>query len=88
MPSGKTILTALQKFFDYYPAARQHALETVWTEAERLDATNTAWLTVSRAYRPRFGWRVLLNGRDLGYMDPATALLNPGDEIAFFPPGR
>lgn len=75
----------LRKFFNYYPQVRPEALERVWQSEEREDAL---WVEVAPAYIPRYGWRMLLNGRDLSYNGGLTAPVYAGDELAIFPPGR
>lgn len=76
---------ALRKFFDYFPQARAVALERIWHSQEKPDSR---WVEVEPAYTPKGGWRVMFNGRDLSYTHGLKAMLNPGDEIAIFPPGR
>lgn len=80
------VAEALRKFFNYFPKARQEALEPVWRSVEPPDAS---WVEVHQAYVPRHAWRVLLNGRDLAY---AGGFYHPrlksGDVLALFPPGR
>jgi molybdopterin converting factor small subunit len=90
VPDGARIETALRKFFNYYPQARAEVLETGWQDGERLDATGTPWLTVTRTYRIKDhpAWRVLLNGRDLRYTGGLQTMISPGDQLSVFPPGR
>ncbi len=86
--SGESVLDALRKFFDYFPQARGEALETGWQGGERVDEQGRPWMTVTPVYRPRFGWRVLLNGRQIDYLPHDEWQLKPGDELQVFPPGR
>ncbi len=80
------VAEALRKFFNYFPKARQEALEPVWHSVERPDAS---WVEVHQAYVPRHAWRVLLNGRDLAYAGGFyQPRLKTGDVLALFPPGR
>ena len=76
---------ALRKFFNYYPKARNEALERVWHSREDEDSL---WVEMVEAYTPRGGWRILLNGRDVEYEQGLDAVLHAEDEIAIFPPGR
>lgn len=82
---GAETAVLLQKFFSYYPEARHDALETVWESHESEDEL---WEKVVPVYVPKFGWRVLKNGRDLKYGGGFTVPLHAGDTIAIFPPGR
>lgn len=82
---GDTVAKVLGKFFNYYPEARSHALETYWDTEEK---SHSEWLEVVPVYGFRKGWRILLNGRDLAYEDGYQHPLEPQDEIAIFPPGR
>lgn len=75
----------LRKFFSYYPQARGEALERVWHSSE---PAGKAWIEVHSAYRPKYGWRVLLNGRDLEYAGGFGAPVHQNDEVSIFPPGR
>ena len=82
------MLDALRKFFDYFPQARGEALEAGWLPGERVDEMGKPWMTVEAVYRPKFGWRVLLNGRQIDYLPREEWLLKEGDELQVFPPGR
>ncbi len=82
---GAQTAVLLQKFFSYYPEARHDALESVWESQENEE---DLWEKVSPVYFPKFGWRVLKNGRDLTYDGGFAAPLHAGDMIAIFPPGR
>lgn len=79
---------ALRKLFNYLPHLRMEIFDLAWVEGERLDATGTPWLEVHPAYRVKNGWRLLLNGRDVAYYGGLASLLQPGDRLDFFPPGR
>ncbi len=75
----------LRKLFSGYPQLRAEALERVW-EAD--ESSDRLWIEVTPAYVPRYGWRVLLNGRELAYAGGCAAVIHAGDEVAVFPPGR
>lgn len=75
----------LRKFFDYVPQARADALERIWRSHEKPDSL---WVETYPVYAPRYGWRVLLNGRDLRYNGGFTTPVHAGDTLAIFPPGR
>lgn len=74
-----------RKFFNYYPQVRPEALERVWRSREKPD---DLWVEVTPAYVPRYGWRILLNGKDIAYNGGFSTPICPGDEVAVFPPGR
>lgn len=82
---GAPVRDVLRKLFNYYPRARAEALERRWQSHER---QNSAWADLTSTYLPRYGWRVLLNGRDLEYAGGFSARLGKADEISIFPPGR
>ena len=88
LSEGARVETALQKFFNYFPQARDEVFKTNWLDGFRLDATGTPWLTTERVYQVKPGWRVLLNGRDLAYLGGPGIPVSPQDEISIFPPGR
>jgi molybdopterin converting factor small subunit len=75
----------LTKFFSYLPQTRSEALEHIWRAH---DSTNSLWLETYPVYRPKGGWRVLLNGRDLRYNGGFSTAVQAEDTIAIFPPGR
>jgi molybdopterin converting factor small subunit len=83
--AGAPVAEVLRKFFNYFPQTRGEALDRVWRSEQE---ANSLWLKTAPAYVPRYGWRVLHNGRDLqydgGFDDPVRA----GDDVAIFPPGR
>ena len=82
---GDTVADVLRKFFDYYPEAREEALESEWV-SEKEDAT---WVTdLERVYRPKRYWNVLLNGKDVRFHGGFTAPVHDGDTLSIFPPGR
>lgn len=74
-----------RKLFNYYPQLRPEALERVWQAHEKADGL---WLEVEPAYVPRSGWRILHNGRDVRYAGGFAAVVQAGDAVAVFPPGR
>lgn len=83
--AGAPVRDVLRKLFNYFPLARAEALERRWQFQERQDS---AWADMTSTYMPRYGWRVLLNGRDLEYAGGFSARLGMADEISIFPPGR
>ena len=83
--AGEPVRNVLRKLFNYFPLARADALERRWQSHERQDS---AWADMTSSYLPRYGWRVLLNGRDLEYAGGFSARLGQADEISIFPPGR
>lgn len=88
LPDGARMDTALRKFFNYFPQARQDVFDVTWLGGERLDASGTPWFTAHKVYRVKPMWRVLLNGKDLSYIGGLDITVSPGDEISVFPPGR
>ncbi|MCX8025626.1 MAG: protoglobin domain-containing protein, partial [Thermanaerothrix sp.] len=86
--SGQTVLDILCKFFNYFPYVRSEALESQWETRYHEDARGNPWMDVEKVYRPRSGWRVLRNGRDITYLEREQWRLVGGDEVAIFPPGR
>jgi molybdopterin converting factor small subunit len=85
MTRGANLHDLLKKFFDYYPQARPIVLDRVWQSEDRSDSL---WLEIKSAYVPRKGWRILLNGRALGFEKGFNETVQEKDEIAIFPPGR
>ena len=80
---------ALRKFFDYHPRLRREFFETSWRTPD--DDSAATWVTdFERVYVPKQGpyWRILLNGREVSYESGFDALLNEGDVISLFSPGR
>ena len=88
LPAGAHMQQALIKLFNYYPAARDEVFEVEWLDGERLDHTGTPWFEAERAYRIKPTWRVLLNGKDVSYLDGVDTPVQAGDAIHVFPPGR
>ncbi|MEJ5241888.1 MAG: protoglobin domain-containing protein [Anaerolineales bacterium] len=83
---GSPVAEALRKFFNYFPQARQEALQPIWRSQEKKDSL---WVEVYPVYVPRPAWRVLLNGRDLAYAGGFYRnRLKEEDVLALFPPGR
>ncbi|MFO3796857.1 MAG: protoglobin domain-containing protein [Anaerolineales bacterium] len=83
---SNTVAEALRKFFNYFPQARQEALQPIWRSQEKKDSL---WVEVYPSYIPRPAWRVLLNGRDLAYAGGFHQnTLKESDVLALFPPGR
>jgi molybdopterin converting factor small subunit len=75
----------LRKFFNYYPQARADALEQVWHSHQ---PQHSSWMEVMPSYVPKYGWRILLNGRDLEYAGGFAVPVHINDEVSIFPPGR
>ncbi len=82
---GQTVRQLLSKFFNYYPQTRVEALDRRWQAEEKRDSL---WLEPKPVYVPRYGWRVLRNGRDVEYEGGFGIPLQLGDTVAIFPPGR
>lgn len=83
---GESVGRVLDKFFSYYPPARREALHRVWRAVEKPDSL---WMDVEPAYQPKPGWRFLLNGREITYLEQGFQTpVSPGDEVEIFPPGR
>jgi molybdopterin converting factor small subunit len=82
---GAPVRDVMRKLFNYFPVARAEALERRWQSHERQDS---AWPEMTSTYLPRYGWRVLLNGRDLEYAGGFDVALGIADELSIFPPGR
>ncbi len=82
---GATVAEILRKFLNYYPQVRAEALDRVWHSEEE---AGSLWQKTTAAFVPRYGWRVLHNGTDLAYAGGLTGLVQAGDEVALFPPGR
>ena len=78
----------LRKLFDFFPQARVEALDVIWQPGEHMDAFGNPWMTVSKMYQPKRGWRVLLNGRSIDYLAEEQRAVHPGDALQVFPPGR
>jgi len=83
--SGATAEELLRKFFNYHPQTRSIALDRAW-HAD--DEKESLWLETIPTYTPKWGWRVLKNGRNLTYDGGFTTPLTAQDTIAIFPPGR
>ncbi len=88
LPDGARIKTVLQKFFNYFPYARKEVFDINWLGGERVDATGTPWFTTEKVYKIKPMWRVLLNGKDVSYIEGPATNISQGDEISIFPPGR
>jgi molybdopterin converting factor small subunit len=82
------ITALLTKFFNYFPQARSLALETEWVSEEVDDSRGNPWTHVNSVFKARDGWRVLLNGKDILYLQPQNRNLCQGDRVEIFPPGR
>lgn len=85
---GAPVTNLLRKIFNFFPKARGEALDIIWIPGEHLDAVGNPWMTVNKTYQPKRGWRVLLNGRDISYLNESERNLHAGDSLQIFPPGR
>ena len=85
LSTGSQIHDLLKKFFNYYPQARPIVLDRVWQSHDKADSL---WVEVIPAFVPRKGWRILLNGRALGFEKGFNETIRKDDEVAIFPPGR
>jgi len=88
VPAGSNINLLLTRFFNYFPKIREMALDVEWSSHETNDAVGNPWMHVTRQYLPKPGWRILINGFDLNYLTPEKRVLNSGDSVDIFPPGR
>lgn len=88
LPTGASVRVALQKFFDYFPLARQEVFQINWQGGERLDASGTPWFVPHKVFVVKPMWRVLLNGKDISFSGGPETILQPGDTLSIFPPGR
>jgi molybdopterin converting factor small subunit len=86
--AGATVESALRKFFNYFPMAREEVFDVEWQSGERSDARGTPWFTVAPVYVVKPMWRALLNGKDISFHGGTSTPLRAGDEIHLFPPGR
>lgn len=82
---GDDIEVVLSKFFNYYPQTRSIALDRVWRSEEKNDSL---WVNVKSTYIPLRGWRFLLNGREVSFVNGFTTPIHEKDKIDIFPPGR
>lgn len=82
---GAPVADVLRKFFNYYPEAREEALDCEWISG----AEDATWVTdLVRVYTPKRYWNVLLNGRDLRFHGGFQVPVHSGDTVSIFPPGR
>lgn len=88
LTNGARMHHAVRKLFNYFPTARSEVFDVEWQSDERIDHTGTPWFTPAKVFRVKPMWRVLLNGKDVTYLDGAETALCAGDEIHIFPPGR
>jgi molybdopterin converting factor small subunit len=82
---GDRLADVLRKLLGAYPEIRHEMLDRVWDE--RAPDTARTPIVVS-TFRPRQGWRLLLNGRDARYNGGLLQPIADGDEVSLFPPGR
>ena len=88
LPEGGRMDTVLTRFFNYFPQARPDVFEITWLDRERLDERGRPWLVMEKSHRVRKGWRVLLNGRNISFANGLNQIIQPGDKVSVFPPGR
>ncbi len=88
LSKGARMETALQKFFNYFPQAREDVFDLTWLGGERLDASGTPWFVANKVYKIKPMWRVLVNGKDISYIGGQNITISQGDTISIFPPGR
>lgn len=74
---------ALFKVFAVNPGLRDLALEALPAEEEV-----GLWLSPKTFYRLRPRWAVLLNGRDVRYLEGLATSLSEGNLLTLLPPGR
>lgn len=82
---GMRVSDILRKLTDYAPTLREMLFEQTW-DTDHVD--NDLWMRVVPVYRLRENWRVLLNGQDLRYYGGFDRVVQSGDELDLFPPGR
>lgn len=85
---GASIDHALRKLFNYIPDARVEVFEAEWEGTAVVDHTNTPWFQPVKIYTVKPMWRILVNGKDVSYLQGAETPLHSGDAIQVFPPGR
>lgn len=88
LTQGASMHHALRKLFNYLPNARAEVFEAEWEGTDVMDHTNTPWFQPVRTYTVKPMWRILLNGKDVSYLQGAETRLHSGDAIQVFPPGR
>jgi molybdopterin converting factor small subunit len=88
VPEHAPVEDALRKLFNYHPEMREAVFTREWSDGTRLDRAGTPWFEAIAVYRVRPMWRVLLNGKDISYLDGLATGITPGNEIHVFPPGR
>lgn len=88
LANGAPMAQPLRKLFNYFPAARAEVFDLAWQAGEQIDHRGTPWFTPQKVYQIKPMWRVLLNGRDISYLDGADTIVHDRDEIQIFPPGR
>jgi molybdopterin converting factor small subunit len=88
LANGAQMQHSLRKLFNYFPSARPEVLDIEWESDEVLDHTGTPWFKPDKLFRIKSNWRVLLNGKDVSYLQGVETPIYAGDEIHIFPPGR
>lgn len=83
-PQATTVGVVLRRLFNYLPQVRAAVLEQLWAEEDG----DRLWIELLPTYRPRHGWRVLRNGREIAYTGGFATPVYADDQIAIFPPGR
>ena len=82
---GATVEDVMRKFFNYHPVARREALDVIWEGHEKPDAL---WMEVVPSYRLKQGWRLLVNGREMEYLQGVDTPVDAQTRLELFPPGR
>ncbi len=84
---GAQMHDALCKFFNYAPNTRVEVFDVEWQSGEVVDHTGTPWFRALKRYRVKPTWRVLLNGKDVSFLEGEATAIRAGDAIHLFPTG-
>jgi hypothetical protein len=85
---GAQVRHALHKLFNYLPDAQAEVFDVEWQGSEVVDHTGTPWFRPEKVLAIKPMWRVLLDGKDISYLDGAATPVRAGAELHVFPPGR
>lgn len=88
LPEDSRMETLLVRFFNYFPQMRSDVFDVEWLGKDRMDEQGRPWLVTEKQYRVRKGWRVLLNGRNISFENGPHQMVQSGDKVSIFPPGR
>ncbi|WP_420632112.1 protoglobin domain-containing protein [Candidatus Leptofilum sp.] len=88
LPEDSRMATVLGRFFNYFPKIRPDALAVEWLGKDRVDEQGRPWLVPEKRYWAKKGWLVLLNGRNISFENGSNQIIQPGDKVSIFPPGR